>query len=79
MQINQLSTPISPPSSPLAYTYRCTSAMPATSPYSARQVWINTRSGIFHREARRWHGVTREGHFAAEHDALSAGFRAALR
>ena len=40
-------------------------------------VWINTRSGVYHHPARRWHGITVEGHYTTEGAARNAGYRAA--
>ena len=40
-------------------------------------VWINTRSKIYHHPARRWHGITVEGHYTTEGAALKAGHRVA--
>ena len=41
------------------------------------RVWINTRSGIYHHPARRWHGITVEGQFTSEGVARNEGYRAA--
>lgn len=66
------------PFHPKLTTYKCTSAVAQLSASSPR-VWINLRSGIFHHEMKRWHGITREGEFLTEYEAVQAGFRAAKR
>ena len=38
-------------------------------------VWVNTASGIFHREDDRWYGRTKEGKYMTEAQAVKAGFR----
>lgn len=43
----------------------------------AAQVWVNTRSGVYHASASRYYGKTKEGKFMTEADALAAGFHAA--
>ena len=40
-------------------------------------VWINVRSKIYHHPARRWHGITVEGHYTSEGAARNEGYRAA--
>ncbi len=40
-------------------------------------VWVNTKSGVFHREGDRWYGKTKEGKFMTEAEAIKAGYRAA--
>jgi hypothetical protein len=39
-------------------------------------VWVNTGTGVFHREGDRWYGKTKEGKFMTEAEALKAGHRA---
>lgn len=38
-------------------------------------VWVNTNSGVFHREGDRWYGKTKEGKFMTEAEAVKAGYR----
>jgi helix-hairpin-helix protein len=45
-------------------------------PPTKGMVWVNTKSGVFHREGDRWYGKTKEGKFMTEADALKAGHRA---
>jgi DNA uptake protein ComE-like DNA-binding protein len=39
-------------------------------------VWVNTKSGVYHKEGDRWYGKTEEGKYMTEADALKAGYRA---
>jgi DNA uptake protein ComE-like DNA-binding protein len=66
-----------------------TAAKPATSPAPKAtdtaakmppqkgMVWVNTDSGIFHKEGDRWYGKTKQGEFMTEADALKKGYREA--
>jgi competence protein ComEA len=40
-------------------------------------VWVNTSTGVYHREGDRWYGKTKKGKFMSEGDAQKAGFRPA--
>jgi len=40
------------------------------------KVWVNTKSGVFHREGDRWYGKTKQGKYMTEDEALKAGYRA---
>ena len=40
-------------------------------------VWVNTDSGVYHREGDRWYGKTKHGKYMSEGDATKAGYRAA--
>lgn len=41
------------------------------------QVWVNTRSGVFHRPGMRYYGKTKEGQYMTEVQAMAKGYRAA--
>lgn len=41
------------------------------------QVWVNTRSGIYHYPGARWYGNTKEGAYMSESEAQAQGHRAA--
>ena len=45
---------------------------------AARQVWVNTTTGIYHKNGR-WYGKTKSGKFMSEADAKKAGYKAAKR
>jgi hypothetical protein len=40
-------------------------------------VWVNTDSGVYHKEGTRYYGKTKTGKYMSEADAQKAGFRAA--
>jgi len=37
------------------------------------QVWVNTETGVYHREGSRFYDTTRKGKYVREHDAIQAG------
>jgi hypothetical protein len=39
------------------------------------KVWVNTESGIYHREGDRWYGKTKHGQYMTEAEAIRAGYR----
>jgi len=41
------------------------------------QVWVNTKTGIYHYPGTRWYGKTNQGKFMSEKDAIAQGYRAA--
>jgi guanyl-specific ribonuclease Sa len=47
----------------------------ARTPPQAGMVWVNTDSGVYHREGDRWYGKTKHGRFMSETDAQKAGYR----
>jgi len=40
------------------------------------KVWVNTKSGVFHREGDEWYGKTKQGKYMTESEAIKAGYRA---
>ena len=50
----------------------------AQTPPSAGMVWVNTDSGVYHKNGR-WYGKTKHGKFMSEADAVKAGYRPAKR
>lgn len=50
-------------------------AMPAT----ASQVWVNTKTGIYHMPGSRWYGNTAQGKYLPEKAALAEGDRRSER
>jgi hypothetical protein len=46
-------------------------------PAAATQVWVNTRSGVYHYLGARWYGNTKEGAYMSESQAVAQGYRAA--
>lgn len=49
----------------------------AQTPPEKGMVWVNTSSGVYHREGDRWYGKTKKGKFMSEADAQKAGYRPA--
>jgi hypothetical protein len=43
------------------------------------QVWVNTETGVYHREGSRFYGTTRKGKYMTEQDAIQAGYKPAPR
>ena len=41
------------------------------------QVWVNTETGVYHREGSRFYGTTRKGKYMIEQDAKQAGYKPA--
>jgi hypothetical protein len=49
----------------------------ARTPPEKGMVWVNTSTGVYHKEGDRWYGKTKKGKFMSEADAQKAGYRAA--
>ena len=79
--------PNPPPSSPAsAPAPTPAAAAPAPSAKSSPQVqgspgsgmvWVNTDSGVYHKEGTRYYGKTKNGKYMSEADAVKAGYRPA--
>jgi hypothetical protein len=41
------------------------------------QVWVNTETGVYHREGSRFYGTTRMGKYMTEQDAIQTGYKPA--
>jgi hypothetical protein len=41
------------------------------------QVWVNTETGVYHREGSRFYGTTRKGKYMTAQDAIQAGYKPA--
>jgi outer membrane biosynthesis protein TonB len=41
------------------------------------QVWVNTETGVYHREGSSFYGTTRKGKYMTEQDAIQAGYKPA--
>jgi hypothetical protein len=41
------------------------------------QVWVNTETGVYHREGSRFYGTTRKGKYMTEQDAIQGGYKPA--
>jgi DNA uptake protein ComE-like DNA-binding protein len=66
-----------PKSTTTAKTATASSDTVAQTPPQKGMVWVNTDSGVFHKEGSRWYGKTKQGKFMTEADALKAGYQAA--
>jgi hypothetical protein len=42
-------------------------------------VWVNTETGVYHREGSRFYGTTRKGKYMTEQDAKQAGYKPAAK
>jgi hypothetical protein len=73
-------TPATPPStgSALPAQASVTPAKPQTRPANATGVvWINTDTGVYHKQGTRWYGKTKHGKYMLEADAIKAGYKPA--
>ena len=50
---------------------------PAPAPTSAGTVWVNTGTGVYHKQGSRWYGKTKHGKYMLEADAVKAGYKPA--
>lgn len=52
-------------------------ASPAAGPPPQKgMVWVNTDSGVYHKEGSKWYGNTKQGKYMTEADAKKAGYKA---
>jgi DNA uptake protein ComE-like DNA-binding protein len=77
------SAPASAPAASTSSASATKSAAPKAAPRTEQAagggnglVWVNTKSGVYHKEGDRWYGRTEEGKYMSEADALKAGYRA---
>ena len=62
-----------------AKTAPAATGVEARTPPQKGMVWVNTDSGVFHKEGDRWYGKTKQGKWMTEQDALAAGYREAKK
>jgi hypothetical protein len=43
------------------------------------QVWVNTKTHVYHTPGSRWYGKTKEGKYMTEQQAIQEGDRAAAK
>jgi hypothetical protein len=48
-----------------------------TAPTANGQVWVNTKTGVYHYPGSRWYGNTKAGKYVSEQDAIKEGDRPA--
>ena len=65
------------PASPAAAPKPATSqpAQTGAPAHNATMVWVNTESGIYHKQGSRYYGKTKQGKYMTEADAIKAGYR----
>jgi hypothetical protein len=66
--------PTPAPASPAGATKPATS-QPVAPAHNATMVWVNTESGIYHKQGSRYYGKTKQGKYMMEADAIKAGYR----
>ena len=66
------------PEAPAPATPAKTSSLVQGSPGNG-MVWVNTDSGVYHKEGSRYYGKTKNGNYMTEADAVKAGYRAAKK
>jgi len=49
----------------------------APTPNTAGAVWVNTDTGVYHKQGSRWYGKTKHGKYMLEADAVKAGYKPA--
>lgn len=52
-------------------------AKPPAQTKTAGMVWVNTASGMYHKQGSRWYGKTKKGKYMLEEDAIKAGYKPA--
>jgi DNA uptake protein ComE-like DNA-binding protein len=71
------SKPAAPAAAQSAPAPTAPAAAPAQGSPGSGMVWVNTESGVYHREGSRYYGKTKEGKYMSEADAVKAGYRPA--
>jgi hypothetical protein len=62
---------------PTAATVNTPETNRTSAPAADGQVWVNTKTGVYHRPGTRWYGKTKSGKYMSEQDAIKEGDRAA--
>jgi DNA uptake protein ComE-like DNA-binding protein len=66
-----------PAASPSAAATPAKASAPVQGSPGNGMVWVNTDSGVYHKEGSRYYGKTKSGKYMTEADAIKAGYRAA--
>ena len=71
-------SPSSPNAVPSMSGNKTATSAPATQAEGGGEgkVWVNTKSGVYHKEGDRWYGKTKQGKYMTEEEAIKAGYRA---
>ena len=71
--VNSYNTSAKPPATKTA----ATTAATAGPPPQKGMVWVNTDSGVYHKEGTRYYGKTKQGKYMTEANAQKAGYKPA--
>jgi len=72
----------SPSESPAASSPKSTNKTATAAPVTQAEgggsgkVWVNTKSGVYHKQGDKWYGKTKQGKYMTEDEAVKAGYRA---
>jgi len=65
------------PAAPTTPAASAKSPAPAQGSPGNGMVWVNTETGVYHKEGTRYYGKTKQGKYMSEADAVKAGYRPA--
>jgi competence protein ComEA len=71
--------PAPSPSAPAPTTTKSSPPTSAQGSPGSEMVWVNTDSGVYHKEGTRYYGKTKNGKYMTEANAVKAGYRAAKK
>lgn len=74
---SSVALPPAPPPSPTAPAASAKSSPQVQGSPGNGMVWVNTDSGVYHKEGTRYYGKTKNGKYMSEADAVKAGYRPA--
>lgn len=63
---------------PVLITSPATAASAPAAGQAGQLVWVNVKSGIYHKPGDRWYGATKDGAYMDESAARAQGYRAAI-
>lgn len=69
--------PAASPQAPAAPTASAKASTSTQGSPGSGMVWVNTETGVYHKEGSRYYGKTKQGKYMSEADAVNAGYRAA--